>query len=52
MPLLIYYYHVKSIKNKINKYEKIEEKIDYLYLKKHKKELDIREYILNLKIKE
>lgn len=36
IPLSVYYY-VKSIKNKINKYEKIEEEIDYLYLKKHKK---------------
>lgn len=37
--LSVYYYHVKSIKNKINKYEKIEEEIDYLYLKKNKKRI-------------
>ena len=35
IPLSVYYYQVKSIKNKINKYENIEKEIDYLYLEKH-----------------
>ena len=49
IPLSVYYYHVESIKNKINKYEKIEEEIDYLYLKKHKKRIGYQRIYIELK---
>lgn len=33
----VYDYNLSVIKNKVNKYQEIEDKIDELYLKKHKK---------------
>ncbi len=33
----VYYYNLSVIKNKVNKYQEIEDKIDELYLKNHKK---------------
>jgi hypothetical protein len=35
IPLSVYYYNVKAIKDKINKYEDVELEINYLYLKKN-----------------
>ena len=49
MPLSVYYYNVKSIKNKINKYEDIESRIDYLYLDKHKKRIGYQRIYIELK---
>lgn len=49
IPLSVYYYQVKSIKNKVNKYEDVEKEIDYLYLKKHKKRIGYQRIYIELK---
>jgi len=49
MPLSVYYSNAKSIKNKINKYEYIESRIDYLYLEKHKKRIGYQRIYIELK---
>ena len=47
--LSVYYYNVKAIKDKVNKYEDVESKIDYLYLKKHKKRIGYQRIYIELK---
>jgi transposase InsO family protein/transposase-like protein len=47
--LSVYYYNVKAIKNKVNKYEDIASQIDYLYLKKHKKRVGYQRIYIELK---
>lgn len=49
MPLSVYYYQVKSIKNEVNKYEDVEKEIDYLYLEKHKKRIGYQRIYIELK---
>ena len=49
IPLSVYYYQVKAIKNETNKYEEIEKKIDYLYLEKHKKRIGYQRIYIELK---
>ena len=49
IPLSVYYYQINSIDNKINKYTNIEERIDYLYLKKHKKRIGYQRIYIELK---
>lgn len=49
IPLSVYYYQVKSIKNEVNKYEDIENEIDYLYLEKHKKRIGYQRIYIELK---
>lgn len=49
IPLSVYYYNVKAIKDKINKYENVELEIDYLYLKKHKKRIGYQRIYIELK---
>lgn len=49
IPLSVYYYQVKAIKNEINKYEEIEKEIDYLYLRKHKKRIGYQRIYIELK---
>ena len=43
------HYQTKSIGNKINKYKELEEKIDSLYLKKHKKRIGYQRIYIELK---
>lgn len=49
IPLSVYYYQVKSKKRKVNKYEEIELRIEYLYLKKHKKRIGYQRIYIELK---
>jgi len=35
----VYYYHVKAMRNQVNKYKSLEDEIDYLYLEKHRRRL-------------
>lgn len=49
IPLSVYYYQINSIRNKVNKYEDIELKIDYLYLEKHKKRIGYQRIYIELK---
>lgn len=49
IPLSVYYYQINSIKNKSNKYNEIEERIEYLYLKKHKKRIGYQRIYIELK---
>lgn len=49
IPLSVYYYQINSIKNKVNKYEEVEKKIDYLYLEKHKKRIGYQRIYIELK---
>ena len=49
MPLSVYYYNVKSIKNRVNKYEDIEFRVDYLYLEKHKRRIGYQRIYIELK---
>ena len=49
IPRSVYYYQTKSIDNKINKYKELEEKIDVLYLKKHKKRIGYQRIYIELK---
>lgn len=49
IPLSVYYYQVKSIKNEVNKYEDVEKEIDYLYLEKHKKRIGYQRIYIELK---
>lgn len=49
IPLSVYYYQVNAMKNEINKYEKIEKEIDYLYLEKHKKRIGYQRIYIELK---
>ena len=49
IPKSVYYYHLNSIKNKMNNYEEIEKEIDYLYLKKHKKRIGYQRIYIELK---
>jgi transposase InsO family protein/transposase-like protein len=45
----VYYYHTSEYKKKINKYSEIENEIDYLYLKKHKKRIGYNRVYIELK---
>ena len=49
IPLSVYYYQINSIKNKINHYEEVEERIDYLYLIKQKKRIGYQRIYIELK---
>jgi len=49
IPLSVYYYQLNSIKNKVNHYKEIEERIDYLYVKKHKKRIGYQRIHIELK---
>jgi len=49
IPLSVCYYQIKSTRNKVNKYEDIETKIDYLYLEKHKKRIGYQRIYIELK---
>lgn len=48
-PRSVYYYQINKLENKINKYEEIEERIDDLYLKKHKKRIGYQRIYIELK---
>jgi transposase InsO family protein/transposase-like protein len=45
----VYYYHVSQDKLKVNKYIEIEEKIDNIYLNKHKKRIGYNRVYIELK---
>src|SRR5690554_2771936 len=45
----VYYYNLKAAKNRVNKYAEIEDKIDELYLKKHKKRQHYNAIYIELK---
>ncbi|MGE4379242.1 MAG: IS3 family transposase [Candidatus Izemoplasmatales bacterium] len=45
----VYYYHLSEDRNKPNKYAEIENEIDYLYLKKHKKRIGYERVYIELK---
>lgn len=49
IPRSVYYYQINKLENKINKYEEIEERIDDLYLKKHKKRIGYQRIYIELK---
>jgi len=49
IPISVYYYHINKMNKKVNKYKEIEEKIDYLYLKKHKKMIGYQRIYIELK---
>jgi Transposase and inactivated derivatives len=52
IPLSVYYYHIKRIDKKVNKYEDIEKRIEYLYIKKHKKRIGYQRIYIELKKEE
>ncbi|MDD5292842.1 MAG: IS3 family transposase [Candidatus Izemoplasmatales bacterium] len=45
----VYYYHTSQYKHKTNIYEEIDQEIDYLYLKKHKKRIGYERVYIELK---
>ena len=45
----MYYYQINVIKKEVNNYKEIEERIDYLYLKKHKKRIGYQRIYIELK---
>lgn len=45
----VYYYQIKAIKDKKSNYKEVEEKIEYLYLKKHKKRVGYQRIYIELK---
>ncbi len=49
IPKSVYYYQIKAKQNKVNNYEEIEARIDYLYLKKHKKRIGYQRIYIELK---
>ena len=49
IPKSVYYYQLKVIENKVNNYEEIEARIDYLYLKKHKRRIGYQRVYIELK---
>lgn len=49
IPLSVYYYQINSIKNKVNRYIEVEERIEYLYLKKHRKRIGYQRIYIELK---
>lgn len=49
IPLSVYYYQIKAMDSKVNKYKDIEERIDYLYLKKHQKRIGYQRIYIELK---
>lgn len=49
IPLSVYYYHIKKSKETEDKYKEIKERIDYLYIKKHKRRMGYQRIYIELK---
>lgn len=45
----VFYYQLNSIEKSVNKYEEIEKRIDYLYLKRHRKRIGYQRIYIELK---